>query len=70
MCTINSIHFLAEGLCSHLLIPANDIDWCPIVGESVTIKMADGHIVSGVCTKVHLNYAAAALEITIRPEIK
>lgn len=67
---IKNIHFIAEGLSSHLLIPSDYVDWCPVVGESVTIKMADGYIVSGVCTKVHLNYAAAVLEVTIRPEIK
>ena len=67
---IKNIHFLAEGISSNLVVPSKQIDWSPAVGEYVTIKMADGYIVSGVCTKVHLNYAAAVLEITIKPEIK
>ena len=67
---IKNIHFLAEGISSNLVVPSEQVDWSPVVGEQVTIRMADGHIVSGVCTKVHLNYAVATLEIIIRPEIK
>lgn len=64
---IKNIHFLAEGISSNLIVPSKQVDWSPNVGEYITIRMADGHVVSGVCTKVHLNYAAAVLEITIRP---
>lgn len=64
---IKNIHFLAEGISSNLVVPSEQVDWIPVVEEQITIRMADSHIVSGVCIKVHLNYVAEMLEITIRP---
>lgn len=64
---INNIHFLAEGISSNLIVPSEQANWFPGVGDQVTIRMADGYIVSGVCTKVHINYVASVIEITIRP---
>lgn len=69
MCTIKFIHFKVEGYESNLKVDTNEIDWYPIVGEFVTIKMADGRIFSGKCTSTHINYVTATIEIIITPKL-
>lgn len=68
MCTIKFIHFKVEGHNSNLKVDTDKVDWCPVVGELVTIKMADGKIFSGKCISVHINYVTATMEITITPK--
>ena len=65
MCTIKFIHFKVEGHESNLKVKADEVDWCPSVGEDITIKMADDRIFSGKCTSIDVNYVTATIEIII-----